>query len=1237
MLVTPTDILKYWHKIEFFTPFDLDEVCRRPTARYRLTGANLAKHENQVLPWFSPSALSNAGATPEKLYRYNLYLLPFDKSELTRQSDCLFPSKQNAVKQAEFEERLADEGLTCFAKLEVGVEGHPDYTRMSISTLPWAMNKMSHGSCEALTMDQYRQEQISLKTALSNLAQVHGVLTGVALLELLEILKTWAGFSPTYPDILVLELIEVKPKKVKESPETVDEIADDEELIEDDETDLPILNSFFIEELERVMNDGGESLPETIAQYLMGMPEAQRIDLYAAKNVEFIFDKLSPAYLNYGRWPSDSRRCMSLMQQFAINETFHSSTTSHLFSVNGPPGTGKTTLLQDIIAENVVRRAKVFLQFNNVDESFVGTERIVFQNHSTVNFHQLDPRLTGFEILVASTNNKAAENISKELPLKRHLSNTKWQECSYLGAIATKVAAEHRNCEKLRLESKKIPWGLISIALGNAKNCRRFCNGAFFVPELEQDPYTRVSTGEFLNIWEWRKVHRGPSFEQAKLEFKTARQTLKAYLQKIRQCAELTREIKRLTIEKIDLQNEQLCLKTEVANLLEKQQALHNERQIFTLRKNQLQTSLTTHRQLQPRFTDRLCRTPVFKSYQQQHLDLLTEWKAQQVEEQDLSQRMQIIDTDLQQKEIQIEHLTQKIIERQQIEQEKKTEYQSLFKQLEPMSTPPDYPNDGEEITQAAQEQAVWQNATLNQLRTQLFVKALGLHEAWLFESLEKKYFTGNLLAISKILTGQSTLDPQHDLVIWQSLFMWVPVVSSTFASIGKLFKKIGREQLGLLLIDEAGQAIPQAAVGAIWRAKRIVVVGDPLQIEPVLTIPLNLIEGLAHQTLERDYEQWLPNQVSVQLLADQANILGAYTEVAGEKYWIGSPLQIHRRCLDPMFSIANRIAYNHKMIQARLDQCKGQDYPLGESAWFDIRGKASDKQYVVAQGKFVVDMFERLYGHADGLPNLYVITPFKRIKHHLQPLLIQTKLGKTLELKTWCADRVGTIHTFQGREARTVLLILGADAQTTGAMRWASAKPNLLNVALTRAQDRIYVIGDHSLWSKQAYFEDLARNIPVKTKLPVEINPSWTTSHLGKIHHKALAWDDYQFTLKYSGIPLVGRLYTRCAQRGTISPEKIFNEHLEDFTILVEHCLYPHIPSIADVRSIDFEIQTDRTKGFLNITALTITYQKQSQVRYQYIQVQQQLLRYLEEVCYDGYIYLMSLMGEKDLKLEFH
>ena len=68
-------------------------------------------------------------------------------------------------------------------------------------------------------------------------------------------------------------------------------------------------------------------------------------------------------------------------------------------------------------------------------------------------------------------------------------------------------------------------------------------------------------------------------------------------------------------------------------------------------------------------------------------------------------------------------------------------------------------------------------------------------------------------------------------------------------------------------------------------------------------------------------------------------------------------------------------------------------------------------------------------------------------------------------ELQKWCKERVGTVHTFQGKEEDSVVMVLGADAQHAGSADWACAKPNIVNVALTRARRRFYVVGDRSVW----------------------------------------------------------------------------------------------------------------------------------------------------------------------------
>jgi len=53
----------------------------------------------------------------------------------------------------------------------------------------------------------------------------------------------------------------------------------------------------------------------------------------------------------------------------------------------------------------------------------------------------------------------------------------------------------------------------------------------------------------------------------------------------------------------------------------------------------------------------------------------------------------------------------------------------------------------------------------------------------------------------------------------------------------------------------------------------------------------------------------------------------------------------------------------------------------------------------------------------------------------------------------------IGTIHTFQGKEAPVVFMVLGADTNSKGAATWAVNEANMMNVAATRAKKEFYII----------------------------------------------------------------------------------------------------------------------------------------------------------------------------------
>ena len=69
------------------------------------------------------------------------------------------------------------------------------------------------------------------------------------------------------------------------------------------------------------------------------------------------------------------------------------------------------------------------------------------------------------------------------------------------------------------------------------------------------------------------------------------------------------------------------------------------------------------------------------------------------------------------------------------------------------------------------------------------------------------------------------------------------------------MYHGIPKDFIDYLFIDEAGQAVPQSAVGALYRSKSVVAVGDPIQIEPVVTLESHLIDNIRKViTFQNDY-----------------------------------------------------------------------------------------------------------------------------------------------------------------------------------------------------------------------------------------------------------------------------------------------------------------------------------------------------------------------------------------------
>jgi len=238
------------------------------------------------------------------------------------------------------------------------------------------------------------------------------------------------------------------------------------------------LSSMIAPDLKRVADAGDRRYGPALSSYLSGpLPGAERVDLREPGNRRLLTEGTSPDCFPSGRWPADLDRALVISQQFAVNTIIRDKGTA-MFAVNGPPSTGKTTLLRDLIAAIVVSRATELAALRSPKDAFVNRAVIERPDGTTARLRGPRDELTGFEIVVASSNNAAVENITKELPALKAIGE-EWQEADgYFRAQATAFLNQpDGNDRSGKKKPRKAPaqaWGLLAVPLGNAANRRRF-------------------------------------------------------------------------------------------------------------------------------------------------------------------------------------------------------------------------------------------------------------------------------------------------------------------------------------------------------------------------------------------------------------------------------------------------------------------------------------------------------------------------------------------------------------------------------------------------------------------------------------------------------------------------------------------------------------------------------------------------------------------------------------------
>ena len=845
-----------------------------------------------------------------------------------------------------------------------------------------------------------------------------------------------------------------------------------------DAPDPALLNSFFLKDLawaKRLAQ--GDALSNNLKRYLGAITPDTRWNLM--QNHDAVRKVLAPARFPSASWPGNGRHPLAPLQQCAVNIALSDLKDGGILAVNGPPGTGKTTLLRDVVAGIVTERAKVLATYDDPEKAFTHSGHQLKRGGAFLHMYAVDKKIRGFEIVVASSNNKAVENVSVELPGRGAVAEDSFSS-GYFFTVS----------DALFPDGTYGTWGMVSAVLGNALNRSRFRQTFWWDKDCGMQGYLRQACGTPVSYTDDSGKQCIPSVIQkedppldhadALVRWKNAK---KYFLQKLKSVEASLAGLQAAhnKYDGICLRHAKLTQMQAQLPLLEAQLVSLEEpwllaQNVLAGKQSSLNAASAEYSALEtekPGFFSRLFSSSTYRAWSARHSQAGN--KLQSVQSAYTQAKSQY-DTVAKQKgaiERQMHEYAGSMRATSEELERLTNEYAALASAHSGVFV------DAAFFAKSHTERQVtppWLDAQTARLRGELFEAALSLHKA--FVDAAAKPIRHNCGVFLENYGAKSLGSPEKDSLIadlWATFFLIVPVVSTTFASVGNMLSGLGQEDLGWLLIDEAGQALPQAAVGALLRTKRTVVVGDPLQIEPIVVLPESLTEKIC-DNFAVDANIYNPPGASAQTLADRATgYIGSFETPYGTRE-VGVPLLVHRRCAEPMFSISNTIAYENLMVQAKQSKSSPIIGAAGSSRWLDVSGRAQGK-WCSQEGDTALQLLRTIRDKGCA-PDLYIVTPFVDVQNGLRSLLVSSSIldGWVENPREWVNERVGTVHTVQGREAEAVIFVLGApEGSQCGARVWAGKAPNLLNVAVTRAKEVVYVVGCKDAWKDAGVFQTLS------------------------------------------------------------------------------------------------------------------------------------------------------------------
>jgi DNA replication ATP-dependent helicase/nuclease Dna2 len=285
--------------------------------------------------------------------------------------------------------------------------------------------------------------------------------------------------------------------------------------------------------------------------------------------------------------------------------------------------------------------------------------------------------------------------------------------------------------------------------------------------------------------------------------------------------------------------------------------------------------------------------------------------------------------------------------------------------------------------------------------------------------------------------------------------------------------------QFDVAIIDEAGQLTIPAILGALRFAKRFILVGDEKQLPPLVLSKEAAAAGLAQslfsilKRIDFDYTKDHSHPVSACVPLKMQYRMNKWISQFASRVFYDSQLMPH-------LSVANRLLETYTqqpMPRAETPSIAFALDPHSPMVFLDVQSEYEKAKISDAEAHTVREVVAGLLARGIAPHDIGIIAPYRAQVANLRRYLFSddATIGwQALPFDTPLS--VDTVDRFQGAE-RSVIIMSFATTTTPeveSQLRDHLTDANRLNVALTRAQRKLILVGNASALAELPVFQRL-------------------------------------------------------------------------------------------------------------------------------------------------------------------